>query len=216
MPLREDIVQAAGTSTPTADLYAHMGLSAGKPVLLVFGGSQGARFLNDLMARAVGLLGDGAGRFQLLHLTGTDNNDALLAAYRQAGLNAWVRRAESHIENCYRVADLVLCRAGASTISELALFGKPAVLVPLPSAAEDHQTVNARVLADAGAARLLPQAEATPNTVAELLGDWLKAPQTWTPLGQRLRDLACPQAAAAVVDVLLETLGAAPERRAWS
>jgi UDP-N-acetylglucosamine--N-acetylmuramyl-(pentapeptide) pyrophosphoryl-undecaprenol N-acetylglucosamine transferase len=154
------------------------------------------------------LLGEDAKRMQVLHLTGTDENAALVEAYAKAGLAASVRRADHHIENCYLAAGLVICRAGASTISELALFGKPAILVPLPTAAEDHQTVNARMLEQRAAGRHLTQGQATPETVTRLVRDWLDAPDKWADLGKRIREIASSNATNAVVDLLLQSLHA--------
>ena len=128
LPLRDDLIQAARNETPASDFYSRSGLSADLPTLLVFGGSQGAEALNRLMPRTVAALEAEALRFQVIHLTGRDDNAALTDAYAAARVAACVRQAESHIENCYLAADLVVCRAGAASISELALFGKPAVL----------------------------------------------------------------------------------------
>jgi len=210
MPLRDSIIQGAGREAPVDGFHRDLGLETGKPVLLVFGGSQGARSINELMTRTAALLGDDAGRFQVIHLTGSEENDAIVDAYADAGLQASVRKADHRIENCYLAADLVLCRGGASTISELALFGKPAILIPLPSAAEDHQTANARVIADTGAARLQVQAETTPEILVALLRDWLQAPDEWRVFGEKIRRLACPQAAEAVVELLWTTIGVHP------
>jgi len=211
MPLRQDLVRRAFEQAVPAGFLTGLGLVESLPVLLVFGGSQGAEALNALMVVAAGRLGDAAGRFQVIHLTGTEDNDLLLGAYAAAGIRASVRPADMHIENCYAAADLVLCRAGASTLSELALFGKPAILVPFPHSAEDHQAVNARTLADMGAAHRLPEVKATPAAVTTLLRDWLQDPAPWRQRGDTVRALACPDAAAAVVTLLEQILaGHAP------
>ena len=207
LPLRDDLIQAARNETPASDFYSRSGLSADLPTLLVFGGSQGAEALNRLMPRTVAALEAEALRFQVIHLTGRDDNAALTDAYAAARVAACVRQAESHIENCYLAADLVVCRAGAASISELALFGKPAVLVPFPASTEDHQTANARVLADREAACLLPESEATVENMTALLRDWLQDPDAWRRLGRNARSLAAPRATEAVVQLLRETLG---------
>lgn len=110
------------------------------------------------------------------------------------------------MEQCYLNADLVICRAGASSICELALFGKPVILIPLPSAADDHQTVNATVLEQQQAAIHLPQRQATPERLASMLADFLKAPQDWQIRGAHLKALGRPHAAQAMVDFILERL----------
>ena len=207
MPLREDVIRAAQTGTLAPGFLEQAGLVPGTPTLLVFGGSQGARFINDLVRQTAELLEAETAAFQLIHLTGTDDNEARKQAYAAAGLRAWVRRADEHIENCYLAAGLVVCRGGASTISELALFAKPAILIPLPTAADDHQTANASVMANLGAARHLPQAEATPPRLADLLREWLRSPQTWQDYGAKIGATACPDAAAAVARLMWTAVG---------
>ena len=205
LPLRQSVLDAARRDGPPPGFLEGLGFAADRPVLLVFGGSQGARFLNDLMAATVACLGSEAERLQVIHLTGSDDNDGLERAYLSAGTRATVRRADPHIENDYLAAGLVVCRAGASTISELALFGRPAILVPLPTAAEDHQTVNARMVATRDAARLLPQDQATPAALAALLREWLRSPQEWAALGTNLKALARPDAGEAMARLLHAT-----------
>lgn len=209
MPLRESLLRAAERKVLPEGYFSELGLMPGRPVLLVFGGSQGAQSINGVMREALSLLGEHARRFQVIHLTGAEEevNASLVQAYREAGTRAWVRRAEPHIENCYLAADLVFCRAGASTISELAVFGKSAILVPYPAAAEDHQTANAQTVTNRDAARLLPDNAATPDTVASLLRDWLDKPRDWHAYGHRIQELACPAAARAAIDLIAQTVG---------
>jgi UDP-N-acetylglucosamine--N-acetylmuramyl-(pentapeptide) pyrophosphoryl-undecaprenol N-acetylglucosamine transferase len=139
--------------------------------VLVFGGSQGARALNFALAGALEhrLLPD----VNLLWGTGT-GHESELAAYAVGG-RVVVRGFFDPIADAYRAADLVVCRAGAMTVAELCAWGKPSVLVPLPTAAADHQTFNARALAAARAAVHLPERELDANRLAreirELLGD---------------------------------------------
>ena len=175
MPLREAIVEAAaGKCEKSPDYLPSLGLSNDKKTVLVFGGSQGARAVNELFANTAALLGDVKDKIQFMHLTGSDDNAALENAYKAAGVAASIRRADPNIEQCYIASDLVVCRSGASSICELSLFGKPLTLIPLPTAADDHQTVNAKVLESAGAARHFAQKEATPEKLASLLKDFLE------------------------------------------
>lgn len=207
MPLRDAIVTAAaGDNSVPAGFLAGLGLQEGRKTVLVFGGSQGARAVNELIVQAAAKLGEVRDLLQFIHLTGTDDNAPFIEAYAKAGVAASVRRADGNIEKCYLAADLVICRSGASSICELALFGKPVVLIPLPTAADDHQTVNARVLEAAGAARLFPQREATPAKLADLLRDWLTKPQEWQERGQRLRAFGKPKAADDMVKLILSVL----------
>ena len=210
MPLRAALVSAAqGGAYPEA-FAALAGLSRQRRTVLVFGGSQGARFINDSLAQTVAHLGPLAKRLQVVHLTGTDANQEIEAAYRGAGVHAYVRRADPDIQNAYLAADLVICRAGASSICELALFGKAAVLIPLPSAAEDHQSANARVLAARQAAVHLPQAEASPPRLAEMLSTWLADAAPWTAMGQAVRAFAVPDAATRMAELCLQHLTPPP------
>lgn len=204
-PLRQALVDAAARPMAAPEAYlAQGGLAAGLPVLLVFGGSQGARFINGLMAETAARLGaETCHRFQLLHFTGQEDNRDLTAAYARCGLRAWVKPSESDMAAAYQAAGLAVCRAGGATISELALFGKPAVFIPLPSAADDHQTSNARCVVSRGGGLLVPQAEAGPERLADLLRLWLSAPGETAVWGERIRTLAAPAAAANVVRELL-------------
>ncbi len=201
-PLREALLRAAREPQPPLDYLRAAGLTPGRPTLLGFGGSQGARFVNFLILDTLAALdASGRERLQLLHFTGQDDNRELEAAYRAAGLTACVKKSESDMASAYLAADLVVCRSGGSTLAELALFGKPAVLIPLPTAAEDHQTLNARAAIARGGGQLLPQTDpATPARLAAILRAWLGDPDTVRPWGNALRDtLAAPDAAATLV-----------------
>jgi UDP-N-acetylglucosamine--N-acetylmuramyl-(pentapeptide) pyrophosphoryl-undecaprenol N-acetylglucosamine transferase len=157
-PVREDIVALP-------DPRQRLAGRAGTLRILVLGGSQGARVLNEVVPGAVALL-PAAGRPDIWHQTGAATLDQTRLAYQQAGVKA---RAEAFIEDmaaAYAWADVVICRAGALTISELAAAGLPAVLVPFPGAVDDHQTRNAEYLVRAGAAVLIPQAELAPQRLA--------------------------------------------------
>ena len=136
--------------------------------LLVVGGSLGARALNTVVPQALALLPPDA-RPQVLHQSGARQIDALRANYAAVGVEAELLPFIADMAPAVARADLVLCRAGASTVTELAAVGAAAVLVPLPAAVDDHQTRNARFLVDQGAAWLLPQPELTPQALADLL-----------------------------------------------
>ena len=210
-PVRPERVKAAAaatTSPSTVYLAAHK-LAAGSPTLLVFGGSQGARFINALLAETLAQLPEDARhQLQLIHLTGQEDNASLREHYERRGIQAAVKKSEGDMAAAYRAATLVICRAGSSTISELALFAVPAVLIPLPSAADDHQSANARIAARNDAAILLPQPQATPDQLREIIMAWLADPAAAAARGQRLRDaMARPHAAAEVVAFIRNTLG---------
>lgn len=136
--------------------------------LLVVGGSLGARALNDVVPRALALI-PADQRPAVVHQSGATQIDALRANYAAAGVQAELTPFIDDTAQAFSQADLVLCRAGASTVTELAAIGAAALFVPFPAAVDDHQTSNARFLVDRGAGWLLPQAELTPERLALLL-----------------------------------------------
>ncbi|NLZ62941.1 MAG: UDP-N-acetylglucosamine--N-acetylmuramyl-(pentapeptide) pyrophosphoryl-undecaprenol N-acetylglucosamine transferase [Lentisphaerae bacterium] len=202
MPLREAIVLASEMPAPSEYFLPSLGLDSSRKTVLVFGGSQGAKAINELFRDSAARFSPWKDHLQFLHLTGTDDNDALQAAYKSAGVPASIRRSDASIENCYRAADLVICRAGASSICELALFGKPVILIPLPTSADDHQRINAETLVKAGAAKYFPQAQANPDTLMACLQDWMDNPAPWQTMGEKLKTMARPRAAATLTDLL--------------
>ena len=136
--------------------------------LLVLGGSLGARALTDIVPRALALL-EPAQRPQVLHQSGSRQIDALRANYAAAAVQADLTPFIDDTARALAEADLVICRAGASTVTEIAAVGAAALFVPFPSAVDDHQTHNARFLVSRGAAWLLPQTELTPQYLAQWL-----------------------------------------------
>ncbi len=166
-PVRSDIAAIAHPD----ERYARR---QGPLRLLVLGGSQGAAALNDVVPKAVALLAPNA-RPVVTHQAGAAHLDAVRENYERASVAAEMLAFIDDMAARYAEADLMICRAGASTIAELAAAGVPAVLVPFPHAVDDHQTHNARFLADRGAAVLIPQAELTPEKLATLLSRYDRA-----------------------------------------
>ena len=160
-PLRADIAAVA----PPEERFRGR---SGPLKLLVVGGSLGAAALNECVPRALSLL-DAAVRPNVTHQAGEKHIDALRAAYLKAGVSAECLAFIDDMADRYAVADLVICRAGATTVAELAAVGIGSVLVPFPYAANDHQVDNARVLAERGAAELILQQDLT----SERLASWL-------------------------------------------
>ncbi len=136
--------------------------------VLVVGGSLGAKALNDTVPQALALIPEGQ-RPQVTHQSGAKQIDALRAAYQAAGVQAELTPFIDDTASAFAQADLVIGRAGASTVTELAAVGAAAVYVPFPHAVDDHQTTNARFVVDAGGGWLLPQSELTPQRLAQLL-----------------------------------------------
>lgn len=169
--------------------------------LLVLGGSLGAKALNELLPEAVSLAGI---RLDVWHQTGSAMLESTRLAYSNKGLNAWVDDFIEDMAAAYTWADLVVCRAGAMTISELCAVGLPALLVPLPHAIDDHQTANARYMTDAGAACLLPQAQTDAAKLATELRRLSEQREVLAQMAVQARALAKPQAARLVADICLK------------
>ncbi len=149
-------------------------LSAGDPELLVFGGSLGARAINEAVSQMLPLLEPLRGRLTIRHQTGPDDLETVREAYRAAGWNPdGVVPFIHDMAEAYAQAHLVVCRAGATTIAELTACGRPAILVPYPHAAGDHQSANARALARRGAALMLPQSELSAQNLGRIVGELL-------------------------------------------
>jgi UDP-N-acetylglucosamine--N-acetylmuramyl-(pentapeptide) pyrophosphoryl-undecaprenol N-acetylglucosamine transferase len=170
----------------------------GRLKLLVVGGSLGAKVLNEVIPQALALI-DAVSRPEVVHQAGVKQIEALRANYASAGVEADCRAFIDDMAAAYANADLVICRAGALTVAELAAAGAASILVPLPSAVDDHQTGNARYLEQAGAARLMPQAQLTPATLAATLQELSRA--HCLEMAQHARSLAIVDAAQRVADV---------------
>jgi UDP-N-acetylglucosamine--N-acetylmuramyl-(pentapeptide) pyrophosphoryl-undecaprenol N-acetylglucosamine transferase len=136
--------------------------------LLVVGGSLGARALNDVVPQALALIPK-AQRPEVTHQSGEKQIDALRANYIAAGVQAELTPFIDNTAQAFAEADLIVCRSGASTVTEIAAVGAAALFVPFPAAVDDHQTTNARFLVDAGAAWLVPQTELTAHSLAQTL-----------------------------------------------
>jgi len=185
-PVRPEIVAIA----PPERRYAGR---EGAVRLLVFGGSQGAARLNAVLPAAIGEL-PAALRPAVLHQTGKHNFEETVQAYRARGIEADVRPFIDDMASAYGWADLAVCRSGALTVTELAAAGVPAILVPFPAAVDDHQTRNAQYAVQAGAAKLLPEGDLTPISLAAMLRALLEAGR---PLLSRM---AVAARASAIVD----------------
>ncbi|CAK0750589.1 N-acetylglucosaminyl transferase [Gammaproteobacteria bacterium] len=171
----------------------------GKPWrLLVLGGSQGAAALNAVLPDALALLSPQA-RPEVWHQSGARLLEQTEIAYRAAGITARIDAFITDMAAAYQWADLVLCRSGALTVAEIAAAGVAAVLVPYPHAVDDHQTHNARLLLDAGAAQILPQKTLNPHCLAEVLRDLGENPERLRAMGRAAHAVARPAATADVV-----------------
>ena len=179
-----------------------LGLDPEVRTLLVMGGSQGASGINNLMAAAAGHLGNT--RMQIIHLSGERDAAVLRAAYRDAGVSALVMPFCDRMQDVYAAADLAVSRSGAASLTELSWFGLPSVLVPYPHAAEDHQTLNARIFERAGAARIMPENEASGASLAALLDSLLASGTSLESMAAAAQSLAPRDAAKRVAAVLTQ------------
>ena len=160
-PLRAEFMQQA----EPAERFAGR---SGPLNLLVVGGSLGAKALNEIVPKAVALIPK-AQRPNIIHQSGEKQIDALRANYFDAAVEATLTPFIDNTAVAFAQADLIVCRAGASTVTEIAAVGAAAVFVPFPSAVDDHQTTNARFLSDQGAAYLIAQQDLTPEKLADML-----------------------------------------------
>ena len=160
-PLRAAFLQQPGP-------VERLGARTGRLRLLVVGGSLGAKALNDVVPQALALLPEAA-RPVVLHQSGEKQIDALRASYEAAGVHAELTPFIDDTAQAFADADLIVCRAGASTVTEIAAVGCAAVFVPFPSAVDDHQTTNAKFLVEKGGGWLVQQRDLTPEWLAHLL-----------------------------------------------
>jgi UDP-N-acetylglucosamine--N-acetylmuramyl-(pentapeptide) pyrophosphoryl-undecaprenol N-acetylglucosamine transferase len=171
--------------------------------LLVLGGSLGARALNETVPAALARLPADA-RPAVRHQAGSRTLEIARDHYARHEVTAEVSAFIEDMAEAYAWADLVICRAGALTVAELAAAGLPAVFVPFPHAVDDHQSGNARHLVDAGAARMIRERELTPEALGDVLAELLAGRGVLLDMARRARALGRPDAAARVADICLE------------
>jgi UDP-N-acetylglucosamine--N-acetylmuramyl-(pentapeptide) pyrophosphoryl-undecaprenol N-acetylglucosamine transferase len=168
---------------------------ASPPTLLVFGGSQGAHAINQAVIEALPMLRARVPGLRIIHQTGEKDFKDAQAAYRAAGFDAEVSPFITDMPGVFARADLLVCRSGASTVGEVAAAGKPAIFVPFPRAADDHQKVNAQALVSAGAAAMLEEANLRGTTLAEMVATLCGDPGKLVRMGKAARALSHPNAA---------------------
>lgn len=171
--------------------------------LLVLGGSLGAEPLNQLLPEALSLIPE-AQRPEVLHQAGKQHAGQTTERYRTSAVDARVVPFIEDMARAYQWADMVVCRSGALTVSELAASGLPALLIPLPHAIDDHQTYNAQHLVQQGAARLLPQGILKASDLAQHITELSMNPDTLEHMAQAAQRMACPDATQNLVEICLE------------
>ena len=196
-PVRPEIAQMR----EPAERFADRSLESNAPLhLLVLGGSLGATAINEMVPKGLALLSEDE-RPQVVHQAGTKHLDQLIENYAAAGVKANCVAFIDDMAGAYEWADLVLCRSGALTVAELAAAGVASILVPFPHAVDDHQTYNAKFLASAGGAILMPQGEMTPESIS-LIRNYTRG--QLQQMAERARAMAKPDATAEVARVCEE------------
>lgn len=180
--------------------------------LLVVGGSQGAHALNNCMVECLPIFQRrGAGSLRIIHQTGEADYNAVGGAYRSQWAGSEVCAFIDSIAEAFTRADLIICRAGAATVAELAAAGKASILIPYPSATDQHQLQNARVLERAGAACVIEQKDLKPEILVECVMDMLGDHEKLAQMEHRARGLASPLAASRIADLIEVLCGCAKE-----
>jgi UDP-N-acetylglucosamine--N-acetylmuramyl-(pentapeptide) pyrophosphoryl-undecaprenol N-acetylglucosamine transferase len=201
-PVRRAFVDAARLAASDPD-----GLEARARHVLVLGGSQGARALNEAVPGAIARARAAMRGVRVVHQTGPASVDDVRARYAALGVDAEVTPFVEDVARALSQAAVVVARAGATTIAELCAIGRPSILVPLPHAADDHQTKNALALVRAGAALCVPEAELDPARLGDELARLLADATARRSMAEAARALGHPDAAAAIVDDLLAFAG---------
>jgi len=171
--------------------------------LLIFGGSQGARAINNAMIDALETLDGNGAKLKVVHQTGEADYEKVKHAYAESGWQtADVRPYISDMQNAFAETDLIICRAGATTCAEIAATGKAAIMIPLPTAADDHQRKNAEALEKAGAAKMILQKDLTGATLAAEIDKLMDSPETISAMEAAAKKLGRADAAEATVDII--------------
>ncbi len=199
-PVRRE-VQPSGELTSTAETMR----DPNRFTVLVLGGSQGAHAINQAIVAALEELKDDD-RLYFIHQTGLDDKQDLEAAYTRHGVNCRVKAFFDDIGAQYAQADLLICRAGATTVAEAALLGKACIFIPYPFATENHQELNARQLVKEGAAGMVLEKDLTGNALARLIQYYLAHRQALSYMAHRVRTFGHPDAAMNIVDDCLTVL----------
>jgi UDP-N-acetylglucosamine--N-acetylmuramyl-(pentapeptide) pyrophosphoryl-undecaprenol N-acetylglucosamine transferase len=184
-----------------------MGLHPDRPVLLVMGGSQGASGINHLMIGAIPILAAKAPDLQFLHLTGSEERQKLQSAYAAENRRAVIRPFLTEMDLALGAATVVVNRAGASSLAELAAMQVPAVLIPYPHATDDHQAHNAQAFVDTGAARMLEQYATTPEMLADAILELLNNPAARATMCAAQKRWHFPSAAEEIASHICRQIG---------
>jgi UDP-N-acetylglucosamine--N-acetylmuramyl-(pentapeptide) pyrophosphoryl-undecaprenol N-acetylglucosamine transferase len=179
----------------------------GRFTLLVFGGSAGAHRINQAMMEGLGRLQEIKSSLAIIHQTGKEDLNFVSKGYQEKGFDALVRPFFEDMGTYYQVSDLVICRSGASTVAELAVCGKAALLIPYPYATHNHQWINAKKLVDLGAARMILDEELNGQSLAQVILHLYDHSEERARMEEAIQRLARPRAAEEIVDHCYKLLG---------
>lgn len=202
MPVRSSFLELPDVTSARISL----GLSAKEPVLLVMGGSQGASGINDLIVKALPVLAQRLPHLQYLHLTGPNDVEKVQAAYAAKKLKAVVRPFLTEMDLGLAAATAAVSRAGASSLAEIAAVRLPAVLIPYPYAADDHQYYNALAFVESGAAKMAEQFSATPEFLADEIAELIANQDTRADMQRALVQWHIPNAAEKIADLMFAAM----------
>jgi UDP-N-acetylglucosamine--N-acetylmuramyl-(pentapeptide) pyrophosphoryl-undecaprenol N-acetylglucosamine transferase len=172
--------------------------------VLVVGGSQGARAINDAFVEALRILKDAGREVRVIHQTGPQDEDRIRTAYKERGLQGEVSGFIQDMARAYAEADLVVSRAGAGAVFELAALGKPSILIPFPHATNNHQVTNALALVNAGGAEMILQEHLSGRLLAEAVTRRMDHPEALVSMGEAAGKVAKPEAAREIADLLMD------------
>jgi UDP-N-acetylglucosamine--N-acetylmuramyl-(pentapeptide) pyrophosphoryl-undecaprenol N-acetylglucosamine transferase len=201
-PVRHDFVEHARLALADPE-----GFESRARKVLVLGGSQGARKLNEDVPRALARAGTTGRGLQVVHQTGESMRDAVEKTYEELGIQANVVTFIDDMARAYSNAALVVARAGATTLAEVCAIGRPSILVPFPFAADDHQTKNAKALEEQGASICIRESDLVVEDLGDLIRGLLDDPMRRQAMARAAREHGRPDAAAAIVDDMLGWLG---------
>lgn len=202
-PIRDSLREAPTREAALASFGFEM--DAGKKTLLVMGGSQGARGINQAVLQA---LPEWKNALQIIHFTGKDDEKSVREAYESAGVTSFVAGFSHRMQDAYAAADFAISRSGAASLCELAFFGLPSLLIPYPFAADDHQTFNAQIFTRAGAAVALKEGDTTGDFLSKIVLEVLKNPAKLASMAEAARRLSPPDSASLIAENI-ERAGAA-------
>lgn len=191
---------------PRGEAKRRLGIDPTRFCVLVAGGSQGAESLNGIVIRELPLLSPYMEKIHIVHLTGEQGAERAREAYGSSAVSATVIPFSDEMPLLYSAADLIVSRAGALAIAEIAHFGIPSLLIPYPHAADGHQSLNARILANAGAAIMLEEREYAPGKIEKIIGNFLDDAVSCTTIGEGIKRFDKPNARREIAGQFLDCI----------